>query len=133
MIQRMFAATALLLVAIQAGAQTDISGRWQTTGVPNGPWIIELQVSGNKVTGNVRQGGAAGQPVPIYFGSIEGNQVTFKVNSLDGDRIITFSGKVMRAEIGFARLVEVRPGGVRGDTGILGGNAVLNFSARRMN
>jgi hypothetical protein len=72
-------------------------------------------------------------PIPIYFGSIEGNAVTFRANSPDGDRIITFSGKITRAEIGFARLVEVRPGGVRGDTGIFGGNAVLNFSARRMN
>jgi len=128
-----FFATAMLLMALQAGAQTGISGRYQATGVPNAPWIMELQAIGNKVTGNVRQGGVGGEPVPIYFGSVEGNTVTFKVNSPDGDRIITFSGKVTRAEIGFARLVEIRPGGVRGDTGILGGNAVLNFSARRMN
>jgi hypothetical protein len=133
MILRLFFVTAILLIALQAGAQTDISGKYQTTGVPNGPWIFELQANGNKLTGSIRQGGAAGEAFPIYFGSIEGNSIVFKVNSPDGDRIITFNGKITRAEIGFNRQVEVRPGGVRGDTGVLGGNAVLNFSAKRMN
>ena len=100
-------------------------------GVPSGPWVIELQVNGTTVTGNVRQGGATGEPVPIYFGSIEGNTVKFKANSPDGDRIITFTGKITTAEIGFARAVEVRPGGTRGDTGIFGGNAVNFFVSRR--
>jgi hypothetical protein len=127
MISKILTVTAVLFMA-----QADIAGRWQTTGVPNGPWILELQVSGNKVTGSVREG-ADGMAVPIYFGSIEGNALTFKVTSPDGDRIITFNGKITRAEIGFGRQVEVRPGGVRGNTGIFGGNAVSNFSARRMN
>jgi hypothetical protein len=122
-----------LLFTLQTASPTDISGRWQATGVPNGPWILELETQGNRVSGNVRQGGPTGDPFPIYFGSIDGNQVTFKVNSPDGDRIITFSGKITRAEIGFARLVELRPGGVRGDTGILGGNAVSYFAARKVN
>jgi hypothetical protein len=126
-IPKMLAAVAMLLLV-----QADISGRWQTTTVANGPWIIELQVNGNKVAGSIRQG-ADGTPVPIYFGSVEGNAITFKVTSPDGDRIITFNGKITRTEIGFGRQVEVRPGGARGDTGIFGGNAVLNFSARRMN
>lgn len=130
MIKRIFLAAALLLIALEAGAQTDISGRWQTTGVPNGPWIIDLQVNGNKVTGSVRET-ANGVPVPIYFGSIEGNALTFKVTSPDGDRIITFNGKITPAEIGFGRQVELRPGGDRGNTGIFGGNAVSNFSARK--
>jgi len=130
MIRRSFLLGVLLLISLEAAGQTDLTGRWQTTGVPNGPWIIDLQVNGNKVTGSVREG-ANGMPVPIYFGSIEGNALTFKVTSPDGDRIITFNGKITRAEIGFGRQVEMRPGGVRGDTGIFGGNAVSNFSARR--
>lgn len=132
MIIRMILAVTILMIALEAGAQTDISGRWQTANVPNGPWIIDLQVTANKVTGSVREG-ANGMAVPIYFGSIEGNALTFKVTSPDGDRIITFNGKITRAEIGFGRQVEQRPGGVRGDTGIFGGNAVSNFSARRAN
>ena len=130
MIQRILITAAFLLVALEGFAQNDIAGRWQTNGVPNAPWVIELQLNGAKVTGTVRQG-ATGEPVPIYFGSIEGNTVSFKVNSPDGDRIITFTGKITRAEIGFSRQVEVRPGGVRGDTGVFGGNAVSYFSARR--
>ena len=133
MIRSVLTAALMLLIALQTGAQTDIAGKWQTAGVPNGPWLIELQTSGSKVTGTIREGGTDGMPIPIYFGSIEGNAVTFRANSPDGDRIITFSGKITRVEIGFVRLVEIRPGGVRGDAGIFGGNAVLNFSARRMN
>jgi hypothetical protein len=124
-------ATTLLLIALHAFGQTNIAGRWQTMGVPNGPWVIDFQVNGAQVTGTVRQGGPTGEPVPIYFGSIEGNSVRFKANSPDGDRIITFTGKITSAEIGFARAVEVRPGGTRGDTGIFGGNAVSYFAARR--
>ena len=102
-----------------------------TTGPYLAAGLIDLQVNGSKVTGSVRQGGADGEPVPIYFGTIEGNTVSFKANSPDGDRIVTFTGKITRIEIGFSRQVEVRPGGTRGDTGILGGNAVSYFSARR--
>jgi hypothetical protein len=129
--RRIFVTAALLFIALQASGQTNIAGRWQTMGVPNGPWVIDLQVSGTQVTGTVRQGGPTSEPVPIYFGSIEGNAVRFKANSPDGDRVITFTGKITSVEIGFARAVEVRPGGVRGDTGIFGGNAVSYFSARR--
>jgi hypothetical protein len=131
MIRRTLVIAALLFSSLEALGQSNIAGRWQTMGVPSGPWLIELQVNGSTVTGNVRQGGATGEPVPIYFGSIEGNTVKFKANSPDGDRIITFTGKVTTAEIGFARAVEIRPGGTRGDTGIFGGNAVHFFAARR--
>jgi len=131
MIRRILITSVLLFLTLEGLAQTDIAGRWQTTGVPNGPWVIDLQVNGSKVTGSVRQGGANGEPVPIYFGTIEGNTLSFKANSPDGDRIVTFTGKITRIEIGFSRQVEVRPGGTRGDTGILGGNAVSYFSARR--
>lgn len=131
MIRRTLVIAALLFSSLEALGQSNIAGRWQTMGVPSGPWVIELQVSGSTVTGNVRQGGATGEPVSIYFGSIEGNTVKFKANSPDGDRIITFTGKITTAEIGFARAVEIRPGGTRGDTGIFGGNAVNFFAARR--
>ena len=129
-IRRILITAAFLFIAVDGFSQSDIAGTWQAANVANGPWIIELQVNGAKVTGSVRQG-TAGEPVPIYFGSIEGNTVRFKANSPDGDRIITFTGKITRAEIGFARAVEVRPGGVRGDTGVFGGNAVVSFLARR--
>ena len=131
MIRRTLVIAALLFSSLNALGQGNIAGRWQTMGVPNGPWMIELQINGSTVTGNVRQGGATGDPVPIYFGSIEGNTVKFKANSPDGDRIITFTGKITTAEIGFARAVEIRPGGTRGDTGIFGANAVSFFASRR--
>jgi hypothetical protein len=98
---------------------------------PGMTWVIELQVDGNKVTGTVSQTGDKPESAPIYFGSLEGNQLTFKVNSPDGDRIITFAGKVTSAEIGITRLVEVRPGGSRADTGILGANGLSSLIMRR--
>ena len=121
----------ILVLALQADAQTGIAGKWEATTTPGTTWVFDLQVEGNKVTGTVSQTGEKVESAPIYFGSLDGNTVTFKVTSPDGDRIITFVGKVTPADIGFQRLVEVRPGGSRGDTGVFGGNALLNISARR--
>jgi len=131
MIRRLLVIAVLLFTSFPALGQSEIAGRWQAMAAANGPWVIELEVKGASVTGNVRQGGATSEPVPIYFGSIEGNKVRFKANSPDGDRIVTFTGTITRAEIGFARAVEIRPGGTRGDTGIFGANAVSFFVARR--
>jgi hypothetical protein len=111
--------------------QADIAGKWQATTTPGTTWVFDLAVDGNKVTGTVSQTGEKTESAPIYFGSIEGNTLTFKVNSPDGDRIITFIGKITSADIGLARLVEVRPGGSRGDTGVFGGNGLSNISVRR--
>jgi hypothetical protein len=121
----------ILALVLQAGAQTNIAGKWQATTTPGTTWVFDLQVEGNKVTGTVSQTGDKTESAPIYFGSIEGNTVSFKVTSPDGDRIITFVGKITPVDIGFERLVEVRPGGSRGDTSVFGGNALLNISARR--
>src|SRR6185295_17545445 len=101
-----------LMLALQVSAQTapDISGTWQATDAPGTTWVFELKVDGNKVTGTVSQTGAKTESAPIYFGSIEGNTLTFKANSSDGDRIITFIGKITSANIGLQKLVEVRPG-----------------------
>jgi hypothetical protein len=127
----MLFAPLILVAALQAAAQTSIAGKWQAAAAPGTTWVFDLAVEGNKVTGTVSQTGGKEESAPIYFGSIEGNAVTFKVTSPDGDRIITFVGKITSAEIGFARLVEVRPGGSRGDNGVFGGNALLNISVRR--
>src|SRR3954470_10006912 len=133
MIRRLLAVPFLLALAIQVSAQTDISGKWQYANGsgPGTTWIFDLQVNGSKVTGTVSQTGTKEESAPIYFGSIDGNTVSFKVTSPDGDRIITFVGKITPVDIGFQRLVEVRPGGSRGDTSIFGDKALLNFSATR--
>jgi hypothetical protein len=129
--KRMLFFPLMLLLVLQAGAQTSIAGKWQAAAAPGTTWVFDLQVEGNKVTGTVSQTGDKTESGVIYFGSIEGNTVSFKVNSPDGDRIVTFVGKITPVDIGFQRLVEVRPGGSRGDTGVFGGNALLNISVRR--
>src|SRR4051812_1020276 len=122
MIRRLLAVPFLLALAMQASAQTDISGKWQYANGsgPGTAWTFDFQVSGNKVTGTVGQTGAKEESAPIYFGSIEGNSLSFKVTSPDGDRIVTLIGKITPSDIGFQRLVEVRPGGSRGDTSVFG-------------
>jgi hypothetical protein len=133
MIRRLLVLPFMLALALQASAQADISGKWQYTNGsgPNTTWAFDLQVSGNKVTGTVSQTGGKEESAPIYFGSIEGNSLSFKVTSPDGDRIITFIGKITPVDIGFQRVVEVRPGGSRGDVNVFGDKALLNFTATR--
>ena len=50
--------------------------------------------------------------VEIYDGTIDGNTITFKCKSLDGDRTISFRGVINRDEIAFTWTKQVRDGGV---------------------
>jgi len=47
----------IFALALQAGAQTNIAGKWQATTTPGTTWVFDLQVEGNKVTGTVSQTG----------------------------------------------------------------------------
>jgi hypothetical protein len=46
--------------AAQVRETGDISGRWETDGVPGSPWTFDLATAGSAVTGRVLQHG--GQP-----------------------------------------------------------------------
>ncbi|HEX4997289.1 MAG TPA: tetratricopeptide repeat protein [Terriglobia bacterium] len=84
-----------------------ITGRWQVTDVPNGPWIFDLEANGTSLSGSILQPVS----VPIYDGMIDGNILMFKVKSPDGDRTIMFTGHVDEAGISFWRDVQTREGG----------------------
>jgi hypothetical protein len=111
-------------------AATGPAGRWQSA--PAGAmWIFDLAVNGTTLTGSIRQG-AQGEPVTISAGKIDGNTIAFQVLSPDGERTITFRGRVYRNELSFVREIKVLAGGTRGGNDLYGGSAPLQFIARRV-
>jgi hypothetical protein len=121
-----------LLLAIPLSAfaqQNSVAGTWQTVEtVPLGPYRLDLKVEGSDVKGTISQ---AGRPVPIYDVTRKGGSITFKVDSPDGDRVVTFIGKVTGDVIAFTRTVKVRPGGRDGGPGFLGVSGVSSFTVKR--
>jgi TonB family protein len=105
------------------------------------PWTLVLHADGTKLTGTVtqaptnRSGGritTLTAPVAIYDGTIDGNAISFKCKSPDGNRIITFAGQMNRDEITFSRDAQVRPGGDPGEDGIYGAAGASHFTAKRI-
>lgn len=129
MIARMLIVVAL---AAAASAQPGITGRWEAVeGVDYGPWTFDLTADGAKLTGIVNQAIATGGS-PIYDGAIDGNHVTFKVDSPGGgDRTITFSGTLQGDTIAFTREAKLRSGGQPGGSGVFGLTGATRFTAKR--
>ena len=123
----------LLLALAPALAQTpDATGTWVKESAPFGPWTIELQQSGSKLTGSLRQAGGLPGPSAIYDGSITGDTLTFKCDSPDGARAITFTGKIAGDEITFERSTRVIRDVLSGN-GLFGATAEARFTVRRAN
>jgi hypothetical protein len=123
--------TALVIsfAVVLTHAQSRIGGTWQAEVQPNAFWTVELRSEGTKLTGTV---GMGGDPVEISDGTIEGNTVSFKVETPDGDRTVTFSGTIMGNDIAFTRDVQVRQGGFMGGPGILGAAGPRTFTLTRV-
>ena len=112
--------------------EDSFTGTWKVEDVAFAPWTFTLRAGGNKVTGTVSQRGLDPQEAPaICGGAIEGNQITFKCDSADGGRTITFSGVVAGDSITFAREVNVHPGQWPGMRGVYGAYGPSHFTARR--
>ena len=69
---------------------------------------------------------------PIYDGAIQGSHVSFKCDSPDGGRTITFSGAIAGDTITFTRAVKVEPGSFPGMNGIYGASGASHFTAKRV-
>lgn len=110
-------------------AQTVFAGRWEAE-FPHAPemYTVDLQTDGTNLTGTIA---TPTQKVQIYEGMIDGDTMTFKIKSPDGQRMITFTGKVAGDEITFTRDVEVRAGGNPGGPGIFGALGARTFAAKR--
>jgi len=81
----------------------------------------------------VQQTPAPSSAVSIAAGKINGTTISFKVLSPDGERVITFTGRVNVNEISFVRDITVLPGGSRGGVDLYGSGAPLQFVATRAN
>ena len=130
---------ALLLLAFSIVlAQSSLTRTWQAQDVAFAPWTFTLRAEGSKLSGTVSQGGSSGSATttltsatPIYDGAINGNKISFKVDSPDGGRTISFSGVISGDTIDFTREVKVQPGGYEGMNGIYGASGATHFTASR--
>jgi pimeloyl-ACP methyl ester carboxylesterase len=119
----LYAVAVLFAACAHASAQSGFTGTWTAGGQTAA--IIVLTAAGPQVTGTVADR-------DIYEGRTDGSTVTFKVKSPDGDRTITFTGKITGDEIAFTREVQVQDGGSPGIAGIFSVSAPLQFAARRV-
>ena len=104
----LYALGVLFATCAPAAAQSGVTGTWQAE--LTSPWTLVVSAEGTRLTGRVSS--CASLPVEIYDGRIDRNAVTFKCKSLDGDRVITFTGVVNGDEIEFTWAKHIRDGGV---------------------
>jgi hypothetical protein len=115
-----------------AGATVAVREIWRATDVPNGPWVLEFTLAGTAMIGTVRQNGAPAEPVTIAAGRANGLDRFFKILSPDGERVITFSGRIDGSEISFVRQIAALEGGTSGGNDLFGESAPLQFVANRV-
>ena len=116
-----------LVITAAENTATVFAGTWEAD-FP-GPASVALKADGTTLTGTIK---GPSQTSEIFDGRIDGNTMTFRVKSPDGDRTITFTGTVTGNEIDFTRDVEVVAGGRPGGQGLFGAGAARRFSARRV-
>ena len=124
----------VLLITSSADVETPFAGEWQAeVPFPLGrSLLMELQTDGAAVTGVFRRRPSPPEPMPIFNGKVNGNTVTFKVKSPDGQRIITFIGTLTSDEIVFRREVEEQgPPSSRPTPGFFGTAGPQTFTAKR--
>jgi len=124
-------ATVVLRIQPLDNVTTPFTGRWSLD-FPGlrGSATIDARTDGRTLIGTIAAGPNV---VEIYEGRIDGNVVTFKAKSPDGDRSVTLTGILDGDEIDFTRSIEVRPGGAPGGFGVFGVSAVRELTAKRVN
>src|SRR5688572_4221516 len=100
------------MTALSAGsgrAQSDaVTGTWRSDAVRG--WTLVLKADASRLTGAVSH--CTPSPnVEIFDGRIDGDEITFKCASADGQRTVTFRGRVGPHEIAFTWDLQVQPGG----------------------
>ena len=103
---------AILLVLLPAAvpAQRGVTGTWRAD--PSVPLTIVLKADGPKPTGAVDRCSNVQQvPSEIVDARVEGDRITFKCISPDGDRIVSFTGRITGDSAEFTYVLNVRDGG----------------------
>lgn len=138
-------ACSVLLIAVTASlwgaqpraatvAQPGLVGRWRAESTPPGTtWTAVLRVDGPRVIGAVSSCASGRGAFEIFEGRIDGDTITFKCRSGDGQRTIMFTGKVDRDEIVFAWEKQVQDGGNPAATDrMFGASTPTRFTATRV-
>ena len=132
----------LLATCAPTFAQTGITGTWRAEGVGARRWTVSVRADGTQLTGKVSA--CTSLPVEIYEGRINGNTLTFKCKSPDGDRVVTLTGTVNGDEIVFRWGKQIREGGAMRPADIdldlqdanayemFGASTPLQFTAKRV-
>ncbi len=76
-------------------AQTGVTGSWRSESVLG--WTLVLKADGPRLTGAV-SGCSSSPNLEIFDGRIDGNTVTFKCRSADGDRGLRLPPLVERVQ-----------------------------------
>lgn len=113
-------------------------GQWETssTGTP-GRIVLELKQDGNKLSGTMAapkatQPDQLGNPVKIV-GKVDGDILAFTLTSPDGNRTITFVGRVVNDDMVLNRDVEGSAGTDGGPgAGIYGFNGPATLAVHRV-
>jgi len=119
----------LVCLAAPSCVNSRAAGTWRVDGRP---WTIALEVEGATLTGTVDQDRDGVDAAVIFDGKTDGETITFKAKSAQGDRTITFIGVVRGDEIAFTRAVQVHEGGSSIGSGVFGAMGPPQFTARRI-
>lgn len=114
--------------------QTGAAGSWRVDGTaPGTSWTAVLRVDGPRLIGAVSTCSSNQGAFEISEGRVDGNTITFKCTSGDGQRTLTLTGEVASDEIAFTWEKQVREGGNPRDEDVLfGASALGRFIAKRV-
>ena len=125
--------TLVLHITAAAGVETPFAGEWEAN-IPFPPGrslSFELKIEGVVTSGVIRRLPGPAEPMPIFEGKIDGNKMTFKVKSPDGQRIIKFTGTLADDQIVFSRAVEHEDASAPSTAGFFGSRGRETFTASR--
>jgi hypothetical protein len=123
---RALATGLLTALALAAGAQQGIAGKWNASvETAQGPFAFQLEfaVAGNQLTGTMTNEFTG--TTPITNGTVDGKDVAFKITFAgpDGSIVINYTGAVSGDELKLTSKFEGAPPG--------GGPAEIVFAAAR--
>jgi alcohol dehydrogenase (cytochrome c) len=132
--KRVFVSSILFTACALTYAQTEPTGTWHTESVCQlgCNWTVVLRADGSRLNGAARD--CLSRDIEISDGRSEGSSITFKCKSLDGDRTISFTGRIEGDTIAFEWELQVREGGEGPDpsNGMFGASAPHRFTAKRV-
>ena len=114
--------------------QTQLTGTWQAESAPGGPtWKAVLRADGPRLIGAVSSCASRQGAFEIFEGKLDGNMVTFKCKSGDGQRTLTLTGEINGDEIVFTWELQVQEGGnPTPPTAMFGASTPRRITARRI-